>query len=110
MRRSVPPTRNSPPANSTSASATSSRCAAIFFPFEVIFSHAKYRAEPPTAIEREPNVPVPAATDADAAQLFLHARLFLSSFESSVFRNFERALENPGKVSAVVGRTHGRLV
>jgi len=33
-------------------------------PFEMIFSQAKYRAEPPTAIEREPNVPVPAATAA----------------------------------------------
>ena len=47
-----------------SAGAASRRCAAIFFPLPMTLTQAVCSAEPPTAIEREPKVPVPTGTDA----------------------------------------------
>ncbi|MND00064.1 hypothetical protein D3C83_185580 [compost metagenome] len=51
---SVPATLNTPLAYSMSASAASSRCAAIFLPLAMILSSALTIAVPPTAMEREP--------------------------------------------------------
>ena len=45
-----------------SASAASSRCAAIFLPLAMILSAAIHSAEPPITVEREPLVPMPNAT------------------------------------------------
>src|SRR5438105_1945561 len=45
-----------------SVAAASRRCAAMRLPFAMIFAPATCSAEPPTAIEREPNVPVPTGT------------------------------------------------
>ena len=49
----------SPSANAMSPADASSRCAAIFLPFSMTFIAARSSAEPPTAMEREPNVPEP---------------------------------------------------
>jgi len=56
---SVPLTEKLPPANSMSSTDASSRWAAIFLPFSMIFSDALTMALPPTDSEREPKVPMP---------------------------------------------------
>src|SRR5262245_50265974 len=58
----VPATEKTPSANATSAGETSSRCAAIRFPFSITLSAAIVRALPPITVEREPLVPMPQAT------------------------------------------------
>src|SRR5215469_15553049 len=60
--RSVPATLNLPSANSMSASAASSRCAAMRLPLSITFCAASVSAPPPTTIEREPFEPMPNAT------------------------------------------------
>ena len=51
-----------PSANAMSPAEASRRCAAIVLPLSMIFIAARSSAEPPTAIEREPNVPEPYGT------------------------------------------------
>ena len=60
--RSVPDHANLPSANLTSASAASSRRAAIFWPLAMTLSAAIHSAVPPITVEREPIVPMPKAT------------------------------------------------
>ena len=55
----MPATRKAPSANSISASAASSMCAAIGLAWSTIFSDARRTADPPSVAEREPPVPPP---------------------------------------------------
>src|SRR3979409_2588681 len=58
--RSVPAIAKTPSARSMSASAASSRCAAIAFAFATIFSVARWTAEPPIAAARAAALAEPA--------------------------------------------------
>ena len=59
---SVPATVKFPSANSISSSEASKVCAALFLPFSMTLSAAFMMAEPPTAMDREPYVPIPNGT------------------------------------------------
>src|SRR5207248_2470729 len=90
MRRSVPATAKLPPlsptANSMSASAASSRCAASRLPLAMILSAAIHSAEPPITVEREPLVPIPKATRS------VSPSMYCTSAGSSPSRSFRICL------------------
>src|SRR5712691_8028125 len=72
--RSVPTTPNLPSSNFTSASAHSSRCAAIFLLLASTLSAAVHSAVPPMTVEREPIVPMPQATRSVSPSMYRTSR------------------------------------